>query len=181
MPARQPLEMSGRYGFHSTRPAPWKRVSAALSVDRQSKSGVNFRRTRRRCFSVWLSRSGKAREDRPGPCHTSSASFPGHPTQVRDGRRALCRGAAFDLWCRSCQGCDLLLRQEAFASAVNPRGPQLPYSSSLEFNFALQRANDLSQLAYYRHPLNLLSCLEGLGPCRAPRPPLTSNHRHSAE
>jgi len=37
----------------------------ALSVDRQSKSGVNFRRTRRRCFSVWLSRSGKAWEDRP--------------------------------------------------------------------------------------------------------------------
>ena len=71
--------------------------------------------------------------------------IPGHPTQVRDGRRALCRGAAFDLWCRSCQSCDLLLRQEAFASAVNPRGPQLPYSS-LEFNFALQRANDLSQL-----------------------------------
>src|SRR5262245_65088351 len=56
--------------------------------------------------------------------------------------------------------CDLLLRQEAYASAVIPRGPQLSYSS-LEFNFALQRANDLSQLAYYRHPLNLLSCLEG--------------------
>ena len=65
MPARQPLEMPSRYGFHSTRPAPWKRVSAALSVDLQSKSGVNFRRTRRRCFSVWLSRSGKAWEDRP--------------------------------------------------------------------------------------------------------------------
>jgi hypothetical protein len=29
--------------------------------------------------------------------------IPGHPTQARDGRRALCRGAAFDLWCRSCQ------------------------------------------------------------------------------
>ena len=65
MPIRQPLEMPGRYCFHSTRPAPWKRVSAALSIDRQSKSGVNFRRTRRRCFSVWLSRSGKAWEDRP--------------------------------------------------------------------------------------------------------------------
>src|SRR6516165_9098912 len=24
MPARQPLEMPGRYGFHSTRPAPWE-------------------------------------------------------------------------------------------------------------------------------------------------------------
>jgi hypothetical protein len=179
MPARQPLEMPGRYGFHSTRPAPWKRVSAALSVDRQSKSGANFRRTRRRCFSVWLSRSGKAWEDRPDrairhPLHSW------HPTQVRDDRRALCRGAAFDLCCRSCQGCDLPLRQEAYASAVNPRGPQLSYSS-LEFNFAMQRANDLSQLAHYRHPLNLLSCLEGLGPCRAPRPPLTSSHRRFAE
>jgi hypothetical protein len=27
MPVRQPLEMSGRYGFHSTRPAPWERAS----------------------------------------------------------------------------------------------------------------------------------------------------------
>jgi len=52
------------FPFHS--PAPWKRVSAALSVDRQSKSGVTFRRTRRRCFSVRLRRKGKAWEDRPG-------------------------------------------------------------------------------------------------------------------
>src|SRR6266513_3490145 len=74
-PARQPLEMPGRYGFHSTRPAPWKRVSAALSADRQSKSGVNFRGTRRHAsVSGW---SGKAREDRPRPCHTPSASFLG--------------------------------------------------------------------------------------------------------
>jgi hypothetical protein len=29
---RQPLEMPGRYRFHSTRPAPWKRVSVASSV-----------------------------------------------------------------------------------------------------------------------------------------------------
>jgi hypothetical protein len=57
---------------------------------------------------------------------------------------------------------------------------QLAYSS-LEFNFALQRADDLSQLAHYRHPLNLLSCLEGLGSCRAPRPSLTSSHRRSVE
>src|SRR5262245_24211183 len=40
---RQPLEMPGRYRFHSTRPAPCKRVSVAPSVDRQSKGGVNFR------------------------------------------------------------------------------------------------------------------------------------------
>jgi|SRR6516164_1399884 hypothetical protein len=38
----------------------------SVGVDRQSKGGVNFRRTTRRCFSVWLSRSGKAWEDRPG-------------------------------------------------------------------------------------------------------------------
>jgi methionine-S-sulfoxide reductase len=45
---------------------------------------------------------------------------------------------------------DLLLRQEAYASAVDPRGSQLAYGS-LEFNFALQCADDLSQLAHYRH------------------------------
>jgi hypothetical protein len=32
----------------------------------------------------------------------------------------------------------------------------------------LQRTTDRSQLAHYRHPLNLLSRLEGHGPCRAP-------------
>ena len=57
--------MPGRYRFHSTRPAPWKRVGVASSVDRQSKGGVNFRHTARRCFSLWLPRSGKAWEDRP--------------------------------------------------------------------------------------------------------------------
>ena len=62
MPTRQPLEMHCRYRFHSTRPAPWKRVGVASSVDRQSKGGVNFRHTTRRCFSVWLSRSGKVCE-----------------------------------------------------------------------------------------------------------------------
>ena len=106
--------------------------------------------------------------------------IPGHPTQVRDGRRALCRGAAFDLWCRSCQGCDLLLRQEAFASAVNPRGSQLPYSS-LEFNFALQRANDLSQLAQYQLPQKLLCCKASVRAAHRARQPLTSSHRRFAE
>ena len=43
--------------------------------------------------------------------------------------------------------CNILLRQEAYTSAVDPRGSQLAYNS-LEFNFALQRANDLSQLAH---------------------------------
>jgi hypothetical protein len=43
--------------------------------------------------------------------------------------------------------CDLILRQEAYSSAVNHRGSQLSYGS-LEFNFALQRANDVSQLAH---------------------------------
>ena len=64
MPARQPLEMPGRYRFHSTRSAPWKRVGVASSVDRQSQGGVNFRHTTRQCFSLWLPRSGKAWEDR---------------------------------------------------------------------------------------------------------------------
>ena len=44
-----------------------------------------------------------------------------------------------------------------------------PAYSSLEFHFALQRANDLSQLAHYRNPLSLISCLEGLDPSRAHR------------
>jgi hypothetical protein len=65
MPIRQPLEMPGRYCFHSTRPVPWKRLSVASSVDRQSKSRVNFRRTRRRCFRVWFPSSGKAWAGRP--------------------------------------------------------------------------------------------------------------------
>jgi hypothetical protein len=43
-----------------------RRVSVALSVDRQSTGGVNFRRTTRRRFGVWLSRAGKAWEDRSG-------------------------------------------------------------------------------------------------------------------
>src|SRR3954466_4802467 len=41
-----------------------KRVSAALSVDFQSKSGVNFWLARRRDFWLWW--SGKAWEDGPG-------------------------------------------------------------------------------------------------------------------
>ena len=179
MPARQPLEMPGRYGFHSARPAPWKRVSAALSVDRQSKSGVNFRRARRRCFSVWLSRSGKAREDRPDrairhPIH----SWAPH-TASRRSPCAKPRGS-FRPLVSQLSG----MRSPPAPGSLCERGqsprPQLSFSS-LEFNFALQRANDLSQLAHYRHPLNLLCCLEGLGPCRAPRPPLTSSHRRFAE
>jgi len=48
-------------------------------------------------------------------------------------------------------GCNFLLREEAYASAVDPRRSQLAYNS-LELNIALQRANDLTQLGYYRHP-----------------------------
>jgi hypothetical protein len=48
MPICQLLEMPGCYYFHSTRPAPLKRVSVALTVDRESKSGEKFRRTMRR-------------------------------------------------------------------------------------------------------------------------------------
>jgi hypothetical protein len=69
------------FPFHS--PGVWKRVSVASSVDRQSKGGVNFRRATRRCFSVWLSRSGKTWEDRPGRA-IRHPLIPRHSTQVRD-------------------------------------------------------------------------------------------------
>ena len=82
--------------------APWKRASAALSVDRQSKSGVNFRRTRRRA-----SVSGCRGQERLGKIartgHTSFASFQGTPPRFATVAVRYARGAAFDLWCRSCQ------------------------------------------------------------------------------
>src|SRR3954470_14722960 len=68
--------MHGCYRFHSTRPAPWKRISVAMSVDGQAKGGANFRRTTRRWFGVWLWRSGNAGKI-ARPCHTTSASFRG--------------------------------------------------------------------------------------------------------
>ena len=44
---RHAMEMPGRYGFHSTRPAPWE--ASQCGVERrppvQSKGAVNFRRT----------------------------------------------------------------------------------------------------------------------------------------
>src|SRR5215467_10288856 len=43
-----------------------------VSVDRQSKGGVNFSRMTRRCLAAEVS-EGLGRS--PGPCHTSSASF----------------------------------------------------------------------------------------------------------
>jgi hypothetical protein len=75
---------------------------------------------------------------------------------------------------------DAVVAAETGEPGLHPRGSQLAYSI-LEFNFALQGANDPSQLAHYRHPVNLLSCLEGLGSCRVSRPHLTSSHHHSAE
>jgi len=103
MPIRQPLEMPGRYCFHSTRPTPWE--ASQCGVERrppvQERSELQAHETTMlQCLAVEV-RKGLGRS--PGPCRTSSASFPGYPTQVRDGRRALCRGAAFDLRCRSCQ------------------------------------------------------------------------------
>lgn len=167
MPAHQPLEMPGRYGFHSTRPAPWeagrvastrsrsgseapepgppplcagrnrrRRRSATpgmargeryVSVDRQSKGGVNFRRTTRRCFSVWLSRSGKAWEDRRGRA-IRHPLIPRRSTQVRDGRRALCRGAAFDLRCRSCQATSSITSSVPLNEIASPA--RLPSNSA---------------------------------------------------
>jgi hypothetical protein len=53
--------------------------------------------------------------------------------------------------------CDLLLRQGAYASAsITAAANSL--TAALEFNLALPRAYDLSQLAPFRHPLNSLSC-----------------------
>ena len=102
-PARQILEMPSRYCFHSTRPTPWE--ASQCGVERrppvQERSELQAHEaTMLQCLAVEV-RKGLGRS--PGPCRTSSASFPGYPTQVRDGRRALCRGAAFDLRCRSCQ------------------------------------------------------------------------------
>src|SRR5215831_4090637 len=124
---RQSLEMPGRYRFHSTRPAPWKRVSVASSVDRQSKGGVNFRRTTRRCFSVRLSRSEKAWEDRPGRAMRHPL-IPRHSTQVRNSRRALSRGAAFDLRCCSCQATSSITRPVPLNEIASPA--RLPSNSA---------------------------------------------------
>ena len=101
------------------------------------------------------------------PAHTASGS------QRRQGRR---RGRTVS----RCQDPAPANDATVAASPVDPRGSQLAYSS-LDFHSASGRGNDLSQLARYRDPLSLFSCLEGLDPCRAPRPPLTSSHRHSAE
>ena len=180
MPARQPLEMPGRYGFHSTRPAPRKRVSAALSVDRQSKSGVNFRRTRGRCFSLWLSRSGKAREDRPGPCHTSSASFLGTPHRFATVAVRYAEGQLSTFGVAAVRAAISSCARKLLRARLIPAAPRLPYSS-LEFNFALQRANDLSQLAQYQHPQNLLCCKASVRAAHRARQPLTSSHRRFAE
>ena len=92
MPARQPLEMPGRYRFHSTRPAPWKRVSVASSTARVPRAVLQ-------CPAVEV-REGLGRS--PGRA-IGHPFIPRHSTQVRDGLRASCRGAAFDLRCRSCQ------------------------------------------------------------------------------
>ena len=127
MPIRQQLEMPGCYYFHSTRPAPWKLVSAALSVDRQSKSGVNFRRTRRGCFSVWLSRSGKAWEDRPD----RAIRHPLHSWAPHTGsRRSPCvmPRAAFDLRCRSCQATSSITSSRPLNEIASPA--RLPSNSA---------------------------------------------------
>lgn len=116
MPARQPLEMRGRYRFHSTR----RRAST-----HQSEDGANFRRATRRRFSVRLSRSGKAWEDRPGRA-IRHPLIPRHSTQVRDGRRALRRGVAFDLRCRSSQATSRAGKTRGFSTlapfcCISPR------------------------------------------------------------
>ena len=95
------------------------------------------------CLAVEV-RKGLGRS--PGPCHTSSASSLGAPhrfgtvaVRYAEGQLSTFGVAAVKAAISSCA------RKLMRARSI-PRGPQLSYSS-LEFNFALQRANDLSQLA----------------------------------
>ena len=97
MPARQPLEMPGCYRFHSTRRAPWKRVSVASSVDRHELQAHDA--TVLQCLAVGV---GKAWEDRPG-CAIRHLLPSSAPHKIWDSCRALRQGAAFDLPCRCCQ------------------------------------------------------------------------------
>ena len=76
MPARQPLEMPGRYRFHSIRPAPWKRVGvASRRPPFQGRSELQAHdATVLQSLAVEV-REGLGRS--PGLCHTSSASLLG--------------------------------------------------------------------------------------------------------
>src|SRR5215468_8630231 len=79
MPARQPLEMPGRYGFHSTRPAAWE--ACQCGVERrppvQGRSELQAHDTTvLQCLAVEV-REGLGRS--PGPRHPSPASFLGTP------------------------------------------------------------------------------------------------------
>ena len=76
---RHAMEMPGRYGFHSTRPAPWE--AGQCGVERrppvQGRSELQAHEaTVLQCLAVEV-REGLGRS--PGPCHTSSASFLGTP------------------------------------------------------------------------------------------------------
>jgi hypothetical protein len=75
------------FPFHS--PAPWKRVSVASTASPRAVL---------QCPAVEV-REGLGRS----PGRAIGHLIPRHSTQVRDGLRASCRGAAFDLRCRSCQ------------------------------------------------------------------------------
>ena len=131
MPARQPLEMPGRYRFHSTRPAPWKRVGVASSVDRQSKGGVNFRHTKRRCFSVWLSTgtlTGFASLKRVDPVHARYRRRTGRRQRYQRRRAGCGREPCRKRWQASvCRNCPLPLPR------LEPRWkfPDLPCPASL--------------------------------------------------
>jgi hypothetical protein len=60
----------------------------ASSVDHRSKSEVNFKRTRRRCVSVRMSRSERLGNIVRTVLYVIRFIY-GHPKQVRDGRSAL--------------------------------------------------------------------------------------------
>jgi len=85
MPARQPLEMPGRYGFHSTRPAPWE--ASQCGVERrppvQSKGAVNFRRSGslRNTASALVATSSAALSSRCDQCDYCRSLLPDEPRE----------------------------------------------------------------------------------------------------
>jgi hypothetical protein len=82
MPARLPLEMPGRYRFHSTRPAPWKRVSVASTASPRAVL---------QCPAVEV-REGLGRSPRPRPTFHAYATR--LPRRARNRLRSPRRGVA---------------------------------------------------------------------------------------
>src|SRR3954451_3518231 len=129
-------------------PLPRRHESGLCGVERrppvQKRSELQAHEaTMLRCLAV---ESGKAREGLPGSCHASSASFLA-PHQV--SRWSPCvhvngqlRPLVSQLSC-----CDLLLRQQAFASAAKPAGSNsLTAASNLNLNCSAKKMTSRNQL-----------------------------------